>query len=558
MGKIVKYKLRYNRNNKKLKKGEKARVSLEVYFSRDCRKFIPTEVLITKDEWDTKERMVNHRNENHKFLNNYLSEQIKGLQQFELELSIKKRHFTPELLDFYLKNSGDTSGITYNQFFKQKMDEEKSITPGTYRGYKRALNKINEFNPYISFSDIDFEWVKSFDNFMIGQGLKINSRANIHNMVKKFLNVAIACGIVGATDMPYNTQIGGGVGKFTIPHEPGTKIPLTFEERERVEKLEYPHSEAYRKYSDAFLFMCYTGLRLSDVQNLNVSHLAHSPGGYSIDLHKMIKTKRAVYLELFTLFEGKPEKILRKYLKDIYKTDDYNKIISQGHNPSIFGSLHGPNFNRALKVISHDAKIQKHVTTHCGRHTFGTQMAILTNGNQYLIMDLLGHTEPKTTQVYIKLGERMVNKQLRNLNWSAFSTEQHVQAGSENNSNIMAVADTNNDTEAYTKDIYKHIASEVIKGVKLDKEPRKVIKVFINENSIREYAKMLPLATSEYVKLEKSPFEIEGHVIGMGNMTYIPKIEKSVNNHDFMRENCLMVKLKMLPLPPSEANIIEI
>jgi hypothetical protein len=61
MSKIVKYKLRFNRNNKKLKKSETARVSIEVYFNRNCRKFIPTDVLITKEQWNEKEKIVNSK-----------------------------------------------------------------------------------------------------------------------------------------------------------------------------------------------------------------------------------------------------------------------------------------------------------------------------------------------------------------------------------------------------------------------------------------------------------------------------------------------------------------
>ncbi len=74
MNKLVKYKLRFNRSNKKLKAGEKARVSIEVYFDRNCRKFISTDVLLFRDEWDDKEKIINHKNENYKYLNNFLAE----------------------------------------------------------------------------------------------------------------------------------------------------------------------------------------------------------------------------------------------------------------------------------------------------------------------------------------------------------------------------------------------------------------------------------------------------------------------------------------------------
>ncbi len=452
-------------------------------------------------------------------------------------------------------------GITFNKFFEDKMNDEKAISPGTYRGYKRCINKLNQYNKNILFSEINYSFVKDLDNFMIGQGLKINSRANIHIMVKKFLNVAIACNIIGATDMPYNTQIGGGAGKFKIPTEEGTKIPLSFEERERIEELKYLHSLVYNRYKDAFLFMCYTGLRLSDTKNFNITHLVHSPSGYSIDLHKMIKTKRSVYLELFTLFEGKPEIILRKYLKLKYGTDNYDKILRSTDTGSIFKSIDGPNFNAHLKVIARDAKIPKHITTHCGRHTFGTQMAILTNGNQYLIMDLLGHSKPSTTMVYIKLGERMINKQLRNLDWSAYNTTPAIQTTKSTSETKVSPQKTTPPKAAANNAINPdhvllHIYNEVLPNISFNLTEK--IPFAIDSGSLYDYVGLLPFSDTDIKKYQNKPFLLSGYLIGMKYVKYLKEIEMAINAYDWLKESCLQIQLKFLPMKHDGLQVTEL
>jgi integrase len=518
-------------------------------------------VLITKDQWNEKEKMINSKNSNYRFLNNHLREKIKGIQQYELELSVKGQSFSPEFLEMYLRGASEKNNFSFNDFYKEKMDEEKGIALGTYRGYKRALNKLNEYNTNIRFSDINYQFVKDFENFMIGQGLKVNSRAVIHTMVKKFLNIAVSCELLTIKQMPYNTQAGGGVGKFSIPSEPGTKVPLNFEERERFEKLEYPHSERFDRLKDVFLFLCYTGLRHSDAKAFNFTHLVHTGKGYSIDLHKMIKTKRSVYLELFTLFDGKPEKILRKYLIKKYGTDKYEDIIKTGDNTPIFRAIDGPGFNEKLKIMARDAKIQKNLSTHCGRHTFGTQMAILTSGNQYLIMDLLGHCDPETTLTYIKLGERMVNQQLRNVNWSAYDPkpiekelkgiqEEPVQEIIKEQS--MGTEEKNDSSSEILEYIYNEVIPE------LDFSADEKIPFSIDVASLTNYVGLLPFSPEDLKRYQDNPFELRAFIIGMKYAKYVEELQKALNKTEWFRQSCMKIQLGFIPVPFKELKIIEI
>jgi len=55
--------------------------------------------------------------------------------------------------------------------------------------------------------------------------------------------------------------------------------------------------------------------------------------------------------------------------------------------------------SRPLKVWIEASDIKKHVTFHCGRHSFAS--LLLENGvDIYTIKNLMGHTNVRTTQIY--------------------------------------------------------------------------------------------------------------------------------------------------------------
>ena len=56
---------------------------------------------------------------------------------------------------------------------------------------------------------------------------------------------------------------------------------------------------------------------------------------------------------------------------------------------------------KALNRWTKRAGIDKHITWHCGRHSFATM--ILTNGaNVKVVSELLGHSSLRFTEVYVR------------------------------------------------------------------------------------------------------------------------------------------------------------
>ena len=57
-----------------------------------------------------------------------------------------------------------------------------------------------------------------------------------------------------------------------------------------------------------------------------------------------------------------------------------------------------------LSVWVKNAEIRKHITWHCGRHSFGTNLSIL-NVNSFELSQLMGHTTMTYTQKYVRVAE---------------------------------------------------------------------------------------------------------------------------------------------------------
>ena len=139
------------------------------------------------------------------------------------------------------------------------------------------------------------------------------------------------------------------------------------------------------KTKQVYLFMCYCGLRISDVKGLRWADLNTSGEQWTIAIRQQ-KTQAPLYIPLSDK--------AREYLP------------AQGDAPAdshIFADMvTEPAMNRTLKGWAKRAGITKAVTLHTARHTYATML--LTKGaDLYTVSKLLGHSEVATTQIYAKI-----------------------------------------------------------------------------------------------------------------------------------------------------------
>jgi site-specific recombinase XerD len=144
---------------------------------------------------------------------------------------------------------------------------------------------------------------------------------------------------------------------------------------------------------DVFVFQCFTGIAYIDAANLTHDNIIED--GFGQKWIRLNRQKSSVQANI-PLLEI-PLAILKKYknLKD-------EKLLPIHSNQKM---------NEYLKEIAALCGINKRLTSHCGRHTFGTIM--LTKGVSIeSVSKMLGHTNITTTQIYAKVLNQKISSEV--------------------------------------------------------------------------------------------------------------------------------------------------
>ncbi|MCF6241280.1 MAG: site-specific integrase [Bacteroidales bacterium] len=181
---------------------------------------------------------------------------------------------------------------------------------------------------------------------------------------------------------------------YKIPFKDETEITyLTEYEIEKLEKHRFvePHLQ---RIADCFLVQCYTGLAYADLKKLSANNIKIEKDGFWIDINRQ-KVKSAKTLV----------PVLKSAKKLLLKYNYRLPVISNQR------------YNSGLKQIAAELHINKRLTTHVGRKTFGT---LLLNKDVPIetVSKLLGHSNITVTQqYYANVLHMKVAKDLRLMNW---------------------------------------------------------------------------------------------------------------------------------------------
>ena len=269
----------------------------------------------------------------------------------------------------------------------------KGYTKGTLQRYNACKKHIED---YVLFSykkkdipaqDVDYKFITGFDHFLKSQ------KDCAHNTALKYIvNFKKIIRIAYANQWIDRDPFFHWKGSWkSAQREYLTDIEL---QNLAEEEFVMPRLELVR---DIFLFCCYTGLAFADVKKLSENDIIVGKNG-----KKWIKTKRQKTKSLSSIpLLDVPAGIIEKY-KEHPQVKIKNVILPV---------LSNQKSNAYLKEIADVCGIKKNLI-HLARHTFATTVTLSKGVPIESVGKMLGHKSLKTTQIYAKVLDEKVERDM--------------------------------------------------------------------------------------------------------------------------------------------------
>ena len=283
-----------------------------------------------------------------------------------------------------IKQETDTSKVYLLDWMETYMENQAKRGKKDRNQIKKTIDILKAYGAEtVTMDMIDKPFCQGYINYLTTEYRpkgKTVSNFTIHTyyqVVNGALNAAVRADIL--RENPFNK-----ISSSEKIHKPESKREyMTIDEVRSLIKT--PTSNEAVK--GAYLFSCFCGLRISDIKGLTWENVYCDSGQYHLEV-MMQKTKSPLYLPLSSeALKWLPERGNKSGKEKVFKL------------PSSAG------INKLLKTWAQKAGISKHITFCTARHTFATMMLTL-GADIYTTSQLLGHTDMRTTQIYVKIVNR--------------------------------------------------------------------------------------------------------------------------------------------------------
>ncbi len=364
------------------------------------------------ENWDFDKQRIKNRAHltNRLEVNTLLTNLTKHFEVFEAQnlkdgiipsYQMVKSHFD----SFYTTqdDKGKDQRLTFFAFVDKYIEDartkpnpitKKPLSKNTLKDYVLTRNVLRQFNDEVKrfdFDDIDLDWYDDFTKWCNTKGFKDNYRGKHIKTLKTFLNYALENNLT--TNRNHQKR------RFSVFKEETESIYLNLDELNTMWQMDLSNEPTKERARDLFLIGCFTGLRVSDYNNLKSTSIKVM-NGVKMFVVKPQKTKRTVAIPMhpiveaiLTKYDGIPPRMFdQKINQNIKEIAEIAGIIEPVETTSTIGGL---------EVIKRQLKYEL-VTTHTARRSFCTN-AYLSGMDSHDIMAISGHSTEKNFLKYIKV-----------------------------------------------------------------------------------------------------------------------------------------------------------
>lgn len=397
-------------------------------------KYVFTGKYVLPKHWNSIDGLVKISHPNSKRLNNYLRNKLTEVENIALEAELTKKNNTSKSLQKKVK--GKEGKISFFQFGARRIkskfesgifsvakpelsilynikefldydntrDVQKTISEIRERrklrigkSRKPGYDFLNELHLNFSrdtslyFEEIDESFLKKFKIFCdVYLNQKTRTVTNQLIFIRTLFNLAINDFIVESKHYPFSGE------KEVIKVKRSYKIGLTKDEVVKIENISLEVGTSKWHTRNVWLFSYYfAGIRISDVLEMKWSNLVDGRLYYTMKKNEKgdsLKIPKQAF-EILELYQ-KERKVNNGYIFPFLKNADTNNpqdIFVKTRNASTL-------LNKYLKRIAAECGIEKNLSNHLARHTFGNIAG--DSISPQMLQKLYRHSDLKTTINY--------------------------------------------------------------------------------------------------------------------------------------------------------------
>jgi integrase/recombinase XerD len=318
---------------------------------------------VNEKDWDTSLQRVKKSHPNHARLNNYIIKKLAEANDTALELETSKTAVSVRTVRNKIKPSAGSTFTPQAELYLQRLKNE-----GKYNQYTPDKSRVKHFQDFvkgdIAFQDITPALLERFKSQLIFQD-KHSERSAVNHLVviRSVFSEAIKNNPTEAKHYPF------GKGKVKIKFPDSNKIGLIPEEVKRIEETELvdpAHNHARNLWLFSFYF---AGMRVSDVFRLRWADIQDNRLHYSMGKNNKggslkVPDKALLILNQYEQYRENKDDLIFPELKGCDFNNKFNTQRTIGFKTSAIDKI--------LRLhVANKAKIEKPLTMHIARHTFG-------------------------------------------------------------------------------------------------------------------------------------------------------------------------------------------
>ena len=159
-----------------------------------------------------------------------------------------------------------------------------------------------------------------------------------------------------------------------------------------------------------FIFSCFTGLAIADMENLEYSHIQTAADGQRYIRKERQKTKVEFVVPLHPIAEA----IISHYRNEQERNEEQQTMKEKGDSLVFHRDCSRSVIDAKLSIVGKACGIRQRLSYHVARHTFGT-MSLSARIPIESIAKMMGHASISSTQIYAQVTDNKISEDMDRL-----------------------------------------------------------------------------------------------------------------------------------------------